>query len=328
MGDAGSVQDGLLLVRRMQDQEMDKAAAVSVVICAYMMERWPSLRLGIAGAVAQIPAPAEVIVVADTDELVERVRAEWADGSSLVRPMRNSGVGINGARNTGLSEAKGEIVLFLDDDATPEPAWLQRMVDPFQDADVVAVGGAPVPVFAVPRPSWFPLEFDWVFGCRYLGLPKSRATVRHIIGTTMAMRREDLLAIGGFQSRKLEDLDISLRLARQWPDRRILYEPAATVDHLVPADRLTWGYFWRRCFSENRSKAEVLRKTGGAPSLAAEKDHAFRTIPLAGLANMRDVLRGDIAGLTRIGASVIGLGLAALGLAVGMVEQRRTESSR
>jgi hypothetical protein len=38
----------------MQDQEMDKAAAVSVVICAYTMERWPSLRSGIAGAVAQI----------------------------------------------------------------------------------------------------------------------------------------------------------------------------------------------------------------------------------------------------------------------------------
>jgi len=307
---------------------MAEAGAVSVVICAYTMERWPSLRSAIAGAVAQSPAPAEVIVVVDTDDLMERILAEWRNGSGGVRPMRNDYAGINGARNTGLREAIGEIVLFLDDDASPEPAWLERMVTPFQDGNVVAVGGAPVPVFEVPRPSWFPLEFDWVFGCRYLGLPKHLATVGHIIGTTMAMRREDLLEIGGFQSRKLEDLDVSLRLAHRWPDRHLVYEPEALVNHLVPADRLTWSYFWRRCFSENRSKAEVLRQTARASSLAAERGHAFRTIPWAARENLRDVFRGDTAGLLRIGASVIGLGLAALGLATGMTEQWVAERSR
>ena len=185
----------------------------------------------------------------------------------------------------------------------------------------MAVGGAPVPVFAIPRPLWFPLELDWVFGCRYLGLPTSLAAVRHIIGTTMAMRHDDLLEIGGFQSRKLEDLDVSLRLTHRWPDRRILYQPGAMVNHLVPQDRLTWRYFWRRCFSENRSKAEVLRKTGSASSLAVERGHAFRTIPLAQRDNLNDVLRGDRSGLARIAASTVGLAMAVIGLAVGTIEQ-------
>lgn len=306
---------------------MSEIAEISVLMCAYTMDRWPSLRSGIVGAIAQEPAPAEVLVVVDTDELVQRIRVEWPDGTNGVQAILNEGVGLTGARNTGLHHAKGVIVVYLDDDATPEPGWLLHMVSPFTNGDVVAVGGAPVPVFAVPRPSWFPLEFDWVFGCRYLGLPDRLATVRHVIGTTMAMRRDDLMEIGGFQSRHLEDLDASLRLAHRWPDRRILYEPAAVVNHLVPADRLTWSYFWRRCFSENRSKAEVLRKAGNASSLAAERGHAFRIIPKAAWNGINGALRGDTAGLIRIGVSLVGLALAGLGLATGLIEQRITRPS-
>ena len=235
--------------------------------------------------------------------------------------MRNDGIGLTGARNTGLHHAKGDVVVYLDDDASPEAAWLSRMVAPFEDGAVIAVGGSPAPVFAIPRPAWFPMEFDWVFGCRYRGLPESIAIVRHLIGTTMAMRRKDLLEIGGFHSRRLEDLDASLRLAHRWPNGRILYEPAAVVNHLVPAERLTWSYFWRRCFSQNRSKAELLREAGSASSLAAEKSHAFQTIPASILENLGSAAKGDGAGLMRIGASVLGLGLAALGLAVGFTEQ-------
>ena len=138
----------------------------------------------------------------------------------------------------------------------------------------------------------------------------------------MAMRRDDLLEIGGFQSTHLEDLDGSLRLAHRWPDRRILYEPAAKVNHLVPANRMTWSYFWRRCFTENRSKAEVLRRAGCASSLAAERRHALHTIPSAVWDNVKDVFRGDASGFARIGASAVGIGMAAIGLIVGSAEQR------
>ena len=107
---------GLLPNRLTGEHWMADSAIVSVVICAYTMERWPSLRSGIEGAIAQEPAPVEVIVVVDTDELVQRLRSEWPDSSARIRAIRNEGIGINGARNTGLREAKAEIVLFLDDD--------------------------------------------------------------------------------------------------------------------------------------------------------------------------------------------------------------------
>ena len=57
---------------------------VSVVVCAYTVDRWPSLSSAIEGALLQVPGPVEVLVVVDTDELVERVRSRWPDSSSRV----------------------------------------------------------------------------------------------------------------------------------------------------------------------------------------------------------------------------------------------------
>ena len=44
-------------------------------------------------------------------------------------------------RNIGICEAKGEIVAFIDDDAYPDPKWLEYAVRHFGDETVGAVGG-------------------------------------------------------------------------------------------------------------------------------------------------------------------------------------------
>ena len=44
-------------------------------------------------------------------------------------------------RNIGIREAKGEIVAFIDDDAYPDPRWLEYAVKYFGDDDVGGVGG-------------------------------------------------------------------------------------------------------------------------------------------------------------------------------------------
>ncbi len=56
----------------------------------------------------------------------------------------------------------------------------------------------PLPVHPTPRPCWFPYEYDWVFGCAYKGLPVEPAPILHVIGAAMAVRRDDLEAIGYF----------------------------------------------------------------------------------------------------------------------------------
>ena len=57
------------------------------------------------------------------------------------RLEKNSGAGA--ARNVGLQNAKGKIIVFLDDDCLVKPDWLDRIVETFKKyPEAAAVGGA------------------------------------------------------------------------------------------------------------------------------------------------------------------------------------------
>ena len=161
-------------------------------------------------------------------------------------------------------------MVFIDDDAWSEPDWLDRLLMPYNDGRVVAVGGAPLPEFESARPSWFPVEFDWVFGCAYDGLPQTRATQARLIGANMSVRRKALAAIDGFHSDNHDDMDMCHRLMHAFPGGLIVYEPRARVRHHVPTARTTWHYFWRRCFFVNKGKVEAFRQMEEAASLSAD----------------------------------------------------------
>src|SRR5205085_11066556 len=89
--------------------------------------------------------------------------------------------GLSGARNTGIDIARGDIVAFLDDDAVAAPDWLDRLCAPYDDRQVIAVGGRVVPRFDGPRPAWLPAEFDWVIGCTYAGHRDELGPIRNLI---------------------------------------------------------------------------------------------------------------------------------------------------
>jgi GT2 family glycosyltransferase len=51
-------------------------------------------------------------------------------------------LGIAAARNRGVRESSGEIILFTDDDCVVDPHWVGSLVKPFyRDPHIGAVGG-------------------------------------------------------------------------------------------------------------------------------------------------------------------------------------------
>ncbi len=218
---------------------------------------------------------------------------------------------LGSARNTAAEFASGEVLAFLDDDAAAAADWLERLIAPYDDERVGAVGGAPLPVFEVRRPRWFPHEFDWVFGCAYRGLPLTRAPLGHLIGANMSARRSALREVGGFHSDHEDDMDMCHRIA--YARHRVLYEPLAIVHHFVPATRTTWHYFWRKCYFANRGKVTVFANMQEASSLDAELTFVTRTLTRGVLAEIRHVIRGDLYGLARVGVMIAGIALAGLG---------------
>jgi GT2 family glycosyltransferase len=265
---------------------------VSVVICAYDLGRWEQLVAAVESIGAQSRPVREVVVVIDHNPPL-LARAQQAFRPRFVRVVPSDGrPGLSGARNTGVAAASSDIVAFLDDDATAEPMWIERLVEPYAEPLVLACGGAVVPAMQAPRPPWWPAEFDWVIGCSYVGMPTERADVRNVIGANMSARRRSLLEIGGFPegigrvgARPVgcEETDLYIRLARLVPGARIVYEPAARVHHTVPAARLSWRYFQARCLAEGLSKALVARRVGSADALSSERAHALKVLP-AGMA--------------------------------------------
>ncbi|RAG85899.1 glycosyltransferase family 2 protein [Streptacidiphilus pinicola] len=297
--------------------------ALSVVICAYTMDRWDDLLAAIESVQTQREPVDELLLVVDhCPELAARARVETCGVRIVANRERR---GLAGARNSGVAAARGDVVAFLDDDAAAAPDWSRRLVSNYRNPHVVGVGGLVRPWWETGRPGWFPPEFDWVVGCSYRGLPQQRSAVRNFIGANMSFRRSELLAVGGFRtdlgrvgSRPLgcEETELCLRISAHDPEAVLLYEPAAAVRHHVPPARASWAYFRSRCFAEGLSKAAVARHAGAGPALSSERSYLRSTIPLAlvrGLRPRAGTRRSTVVALAAgVGTTLLGYGTGRL----------------
>jgi GT2 family glycosyltransferase len=321
-------------------QEIRGTPEASVVIIAFTMERWSLTCAAVESVCHQTVPPREIILCVEGAELAARFKERFAGERAGAPPIRviDSDTEYGEAasageealapyacheqsaveRTRGVQLASAEIVAFLDDDASAEPDWLERLLAPFADPSVVAVGGAPLPVYAKPRPRWFPGEFNWVFGCAYTGLPNETAPALRLIGANMAARRESVLAVGGVQS-LADDLDLAHRLLALSPQNRLIYEPAAIVHHYVHEHRLTWHYFWRKCYAANHDKVAIMRGLGSAGNLDADLRFVRRNLPLGVGRGLREFVGGDIGGLERALSIIAGAAVAAVAYGIGLV---------
>ncbi|MFC1420353.1 glycosyltransferase family 2 protein [Streptacidiphilus cavernicola] len=300
---------------------MDQQMPLSVVVCAYTLDRWQDLSAAIRSVQAQRTPVGELLLVVDhCPELAARARARFT-GVRVVGNRERQG--LSGARNTGVAEAGGAVVAFLDDDAVAEPDWSGRLLDGYRDPRVLGVGGLVLPWWETGRPDWFPPEFDWVVGCCYRGMAEQRSPVRNFIGANMSFRRAAVLAAGGFRTdlgrvgtRPLgcEETELCLRMTARDPGGVLLYEPAAVVRHHVPAARTRWSYFRSRCYAEGLSKAAVARHAGSGPGLASERAYLRSALPRALARGLRP---GSGSSPGTAAAVAAGAGATLLGYAEG-----------
>ncbi|MHB1087363.1 MAG: glycosyltransferase [Acidimicrobiales bacterium] len=286
---------------------------VSVIICAYSMERWEELVAAVQSCFDQTRAPEEVIVVIDyNEELRARAVNEF---SNVIVTVNSSVKGLSGARNAGVQLAHGDVVVFLDDDAYAEPQWLENLVRPFDDERVAGVGGWIVPHWPGEEPSWFPETFYWVLGCSYAGLPPDLSHIRNPIGSNMALRKHVVDRVGGFSSGLGrisdallggEETELCIRYSDQFRDDYFVLARGAIVHHRVPQSRLTFHYFWSRCWSEGLSKAVIASLVGSGAGLAAERAHLLRSLPREVAHSVVRAVREPSAMLRRIGFVAIG----------------------
>lgn len=313
-----------------------RSDTLCVVVCCYTVERWSLLVRGIEEAIGQLVDGDELTVVVDHNtELRDRLRERYpATGRMRVVENRERR-GLSGARNTALAGTAADVMVYLDDDAVLSPGALESVRTGLADSRVVALGGAVVAEWEGAAagegrpPTWFPDEFGWVVGCDYRGLPADGATIRNPIGAAMAVRRAALAEIGGFDERLgrtaelpagCEETLMGIALLRRDPAAVIRRSGRFAVSHSVPRSRARLRYFLSRCHHEGRSKAMLRQIAGASDAFSSESVYLSRTIPSGAVRYLGQAARGDLVGVGRLCAMVLGVLATGVGLIAGMAQ--------
>lgn len=206
----------------------------------------------------------ELVVVDNASAVPMQLPAAWAGRGRVIREER---LGLTQARLCGISEARGALLVWVDDDNVLSPDYLKQALSAFDARpDLGAAGGRSLPEYEVPPPVWFRPDLA-PLGCRDLGdetvLMSWQAARPDYpsaapIGAGLVIRRE---AIGSWADAVLtdprrqkfgrrgteltsgEDNDICLTLLRTgWS---LAYVPELNLTHLITSGRLQPDYLAR-----------------------------------------------------------------------------------
>lgn len=256
---------------------------VSVIICAYTMERLKDIHEAVDSVLAQTLKPDEIIIAVDHNrELFERLKAELP---RVIKVVLNEGAqGLSETRNVGIRASTGGIIAFIDDDAVAKGDWLEHLVKRFHDPKVAVVGGRAIPIWARnKRPLYFPEELDWIVGCTYKGLPINGDDVRNVIGCNMCFRK-DIFEQGYSWNIQFgrkgetgvgEEAELCLTIRQEKPDNIICYKPESIIYHKVPLQRSTASYIARRSYDEGLNKARLRRLSSALSGNSLSTENAY-----------------------------------------------------
>ena len=250
---------------------------ITVVLCTY--NRSESLASALNSAAALVLPESvdwEVLVVDNnSNDRTREVAADFCSRyPSRFRYLFEPQQGKSNALNTGIREARGSILAFMDDDVTVEPTWLQSLTSGLNSGEWSGAGGRIRPARSFAPPRWLPLQgpnnLGGILALFDLG-EKARELDRSPIGTNMAFRKEIFRKYGGFRTDmgprpgseiRNEDTEFGRRVLAA--GERIRYEPSAIVYHAMPEKRLTKEYFLAFAFDTGRT---MIREAARRPDI-------------------------------------------------------------
>lgn len=222
------------------------APKVSVIIPLYNYANW----VGEAVQSAKAAHPYEIIVVDDcsTDNPV------IPPGVKLIRFDRNQGVAV--ARNTGIAQAKGDLIICLDADDRLTPTSISRLLPEFSDP---RLGIAFAPLSLINETGqrsphiWFEAPFDY----------GRQSTGGNTVPTCCMFRKTAWKRAGGFRGyeKPAEDAALWLRMTSQgWTAKNIEGKPMLDYRlHTGSQTQLNPVYDW---WKENRAWSKRSSATG------------------------------------------------------------------
>lgn len=264
---------------------------ISVIIPTY--NRVKFLTIALKSILEQsLPAEKYEILVIDnnsTDTTKKVVSNITHKSENRLRYIFEPNPGLVNARHRGAEEARGEILVFADDDIIASPEWLAAINEAFEDPNAALVGGKVLPEYEAEPPEW--LDAFWVRNelgswMMYLSLIDLGEQVRevpanYVFGCNFSIRKNVLYQGGGFHPdsfpsnliRYRGDGEYGLALEIMRRGYKTIYHPKASVKHQVTKQRMTANYFCCRSFYEGISNSYTeIRQRGEISSVTQDSN--------------------------------------------------------
>ena len=274
--------------------------SASVVVPTY--RRPGKLRRVVSEVLAQLGPDDELVVVDDGsgDDSIGMLGRLTED--ARVRVIVQANTGVSGARNRGVAESSGELLVFLDDDEIPDRGWLEAHRRLHPDGVRRAVAGSSILVVRAGS------------GVREIPVAgRGERDAGVLVNDSLSVRRIDFDAVGGFDTRFHhggEDVDLGIRLRR------------AGVQLLVSADARV-----RHEIDRGYREFRVQRHRRGAASALLRHIHGVGILPdVAGLSGLEGRLIRAAARWPAL-AEIVGAALWLVVLAARRVGWWRVEAS-
>jgi glycosyltransferase involved in cell wall biosynthesis len=253
--------------------------AASIIIPTY---RRPASALAALNSVLaqQIDGAFEVLVAdnACDPRLGEEVERAGRGAGVPVVHLPVPDLGLHNGRHAGAQRARGELLVFVDDDVAVAEGWLQAVLEAFADPQVHLVGGRYLPRYEHAPPPW--LEDLWEQSplgrtCSHLSLldfgdEPRRIDPDYVWGLSFGIRKQTLYRLGGFHPdafpwelrRYRGDGETHVSSSARRAGLAAIYQPGALVHHRVDAERLTPEYFARRAHLQGISDSFLALRAG------------------------------------------------------------------
>lgn len=129
----------------------------------------------------------------DTREVVESLAAAHPE---LIYYRSETSQGKSFALNRGIRESSGDVLVFTDDDCIPDPLWLQNIAREFRSRPELGIVGGRIELY---NPLDLPITIRT--SKERIALSNGADVFSFIAGCNMAIRREVLDRVGGFDTR-------------------------------------------------------------------------------------------------------------------------------
>lgn len=239
----------------------------SVIFCTYNREKYIYNAMKSIAEQDFSRQDYEVVLVNNnsTDSTESICRQFESDYSEVVfRYFVETNQGLSYARNRGVEESRGDILVFVDDDATVFDHYLSSIASFFDShPEVNACGGPIVPVYEVDKPRWLSHYTEQLIGgALYEGdKVKPFRNGKYPGGGNSAFRKEVFERYGLFNvelGRKgtgligAEEKDLYDRLTRG--NEAFYYLPQMGIRHYIPEKKLTGSHFRELTYSIGKSE--------------------------------------------------------------------------